>query len=111
MGSPILHRPVLLREALEFLKVRPDGTYIDATLGTGGHGEEILKVLRRGEGKLLGIDRDPAALAHARDRLRAVGEELIVQHGNVHEIDSLHAAARLPPAAGLLAAPRPRSLQ
>src|SRR3989442_264809 len=103
MGSPILHRPVLLREALEFLKVRPDGTYIDATLGTGGHGEEILKVLRRGKGKLLGIDRDPAALAHARDRLREFGEQLIVQHGNFDEIDSLHAAAGLPPADGLLA--------
>src|SRR5712692_8768976 len=92
MGSPILHRPVLLREALEFLKVRRDGTYIDATLGTGGHGEEILKVLRRGKGKLLGIDRDPAALAHARDRLREFGEQLTVQHGNFDEIDSLHAA-------------------
>ena len=103
MGSPILHRPVLLREALEFLKVRPDGTYIDATLGTGGHGEEILKVLRRGKGKLLGIDRDPAALAHARDRLREFGEQLIVQHGNFDEIDSLHAAAGLHPADGLLA--------
>ena len=103
MGSPILHRPVLLREALEFLKVRPDGTYIDATLGTGGHGEEILKVLRQGKGKLLGIDRDPAALAHARDRLREFGEQLIVQHGNFAEIDSLHAAAGLPPADGLLA--------
>src|SRR5256712_15288 len=103
MGSPILHRPVLLREALEFLKVRPDGTYIDATLGTGGHGEEILKVLRQGKGKLLGIDRDPAALAHARDRLREFGEQLIVQHGNFDEIDSLHAAAGLHPADGLLA--------
>jgi len=85
------------------LKVRPDGTYIDATLGTGGHGEEILKVLRQGKGKLLGIDRDPAALAHARDRLREFGEQLIVQHGNFAEIDSLHAAAGLPPADGLLA--------
>src|SRR5712692_7896626 len=103
MGSPILHRPVLLREALEFLKVRPDGTYIDATLGTGGHGEEILKVLRQGKGKLLGIDRDPAALAHAQDRLREFGEQLIVQHGNFAEIDSLHAAAGLPLADGILA--------
>src|SRR2546428_9228491 len=105
MGSPILHRPVLLREALEFLKVRPDGTYIDATLGTGGHGEEILKVLRRGEGKLLGIYRDPAALAHARGRLREVGEQLIVQHRDFDEVYSLHAAARLPPADGPLADP------
>src|SRR2546425_10871645 len=104
MGSPIWHRPVLLREALEFVKIRPDGTYIDATLGTGGHGEEILKVLRRGKGKLLGIDRDPAALAPARDRLREFGEQLIVQHGNFYENDSHHTPGGLHPADGGLAA-------
>ena len=97
------HRPVLLKEALEFLHVRPDGIYIDATLGAGGHAEQILKVLQQGQGKLLGIDRDPAALAVARARLRAFGEKLIVQQGNFAEIDALHAASGLGPADGLLA--------
>src|SRR2546428_12405053 len=97
MGSPILHRPVLLREALEFLKVRPDGTYIDATLGTGGHGEEILKVLRRGEGKLLGIERDPPALGHAPDRPPGVWAQLIAQHGRLGTIESPLARPRRPP--------------
>jgi len=96
-----MHVPVLLREALEFLQVRSDGIYIDATLGTGGHAEEILKVLQ--QGKLLGIDRDPAALAVARDRLESFGEKLIVLEGNFAEIDALHAASGLPPADGLLA--------
>jgi len=96
-----LHRPVLLKETLEFLNVRPDGIYIDATLGTGGHAEEILKVLQ--QGKLLGIDRDPAALAVARQRLESFGEKLIVLEGNFAEIDALHAASGLPPADGLLA--------
>jgi len=96
-----LHRPVLLKETLEFLNVRPDGIYIDATLGTGGHAEEILKVLQ--QGKLLGIDRDPAALAVARERLESFGEKLIVLEGNFAEIDALHAASGLPPADGLLA--------
>ena len=98
-----MHVPVLLREALEFLNVRPDGIYIDATLGAGGHAEQILKVLQQGQGKLLGIDCDPAALAGARERLRAFGEKLIVQEGNFAEIDALHRASGLPPADGLLA--------
>jgi 16S rRNA (cytosine1402-N4)-methyltransferase len=86
---------------LEFLDVKPDGTYIDATLGAGGHAEEILKRLRGG--KLLGIDRDPAALAAGRERLQVFGEKLIVLHGNFAEIDALHAASGLASADGLLA--------
>jgi len=98
-----MHAPVLLHEALEFLNVRPDGNYIDATLGAGGHAEAILRVLERGKGRLLGIDRDPAALAVARERLRGWEERLIVVQGNFAEIDSLHAQSGLPPADGLLA--------
>ena len=101
-----IHRPVLLREALEFLAVKPDGTYIDATLGGGGHAEEIVKVLQQGQGKLLAIDRDPAALAVARERLRTLGvsgEKVIVVQGNFAEIESLHAASGLAPADGVLA--------
>jgi len=95
------HRPVLLREALEFLNVRPDGTYIDATLGAGGHAEAILERLQGG--RLLGIDRDLAALRVARARLEAFGEKVTVLEGNIAEIDALHAASSLPPADGLLA--------
>ena len=95
------HQPVLLREALEFLNVRPDGTYIDATLGAGGHAEAILERLQGG--RLLGIDRDPAALTVARARLEAFGEKVTVLEGNIAEIDALHAASSLPPADGLLA--------
>jgi 16S rRNA (cytosine1402-N4)-methyltransferase len=96
-----MHVPVLLREALEFLDVRPDGIYIDATLGGGGHAEALLERLRNG--KLLGIDRDAAALAAARERLQPSGEKLITMHGNFAEIDDLHAASGLPPADGVLA--------
>ncbi len=97
------HIPVLLHEVLEFLDVRADGLYIDATLGAGGHAEAILQILQQGRGRLLGIDRDPAALALARERLRAFGEKLIAMHGNFAEIDSLHAASGLPPADGVIA--------
>ena len=100
---PERHVPVLLRETLEFLDVRPDGFYIDATLGAGGHSDGILHVLQQGRGRLLGIDCDPTALALARERLRPFGERLIAMHGNFAEIDALHAASGLPPADGVMA--------
>ncbi len=96
-----MHRPVLLREALEFLNVQANGIYIDATLGAGGHAQEILK--RLGSGRLLGLDRDPQALEVAGNNLAGFGEKLIMQHGNFAQIDALHAASGLPPADGIVA--------
>jgi len=95
------HVPVLWREAIEILNVQPDGFYIDATLGAGGHAEEILRRLENG--KLIGIDRDPAALAFARERLKHFGEKLITMRGNFAQISDLYAAGGFPPADGLLA--------
>ena len=88
-------------EVLEFLAVRPDGFYIDATLGVGGHAEEILKRLR--DGRLLGIDRDPNALERARQRLDVFEKKLIVLQANFADIDALHAESGLPAADGMLA--------
>jgi 16S rRNA (cytosine1402-N4)-methyltransferase len=66
------HVPVLLKEAIDFLAIRHGGTYIDATVGLGGHSYEIAK--RLGEaGHLIGLDKDPAALAIARVRLKPEG--------------------------------------
>ncbi len=62
------HVPVLLQQAIEFLAVRRGGTYIDATLGLGGHSWEIAKRLGA-QGRLIGFDKDPAALERARERL------------------------------------------
>jgi len=95
------HVPVLWREVIEILNVQPDGYYIDATLGAGGHAEGILRRLQGG--KLLGIDRDPAALAATQERLRSFGEKLITMQGNFAQIEALHGASGLPPADGLLA--------
>jgi 16S rRNA (cytosine1402-N4)-methyltransferase len=63
------HVSVLLKEAIEFLAVKPGGTYIDATLGLGGHSFELAKRLGR-QGRLIGLDKDPKALELARERLR-----------------------------------------
>ncbi|MFZ0704806.1 MAG: 16S rRNA (cytosine(1402)-N(4))-methyltransferase RsmH [Candidatus Korobacteraceae bacterium] len=62
------HVPVLLQQAIEFLAVRRGGTYIDATLGLGGHSWEIAKLLGA-QGHLIGFDKDPAALERTRERL------------------------------------------
>jgi 16S rRNA (cytosine1402-N4)-methyltransferase len=101
MESRPAHIPVLVRESLDFLNVRPDGFYIDATLGAGGHAEEILRRLE--SGRLLGLDRDPRALELAGNRLACFGEKLIMQHGNFAQLDELHAASGLPPMDGVLA--------
>ncbi len=67
-GGRVSHVPVLLKEAIDFLAVRRGGTYIDATVGLGGHSYEIAKRLGA-PGHLIGLDKDPAALAIARERL------------------------------------------
>jgi 16S rRNA (cytosine1402-N4)-methyltransferase len=62
------HVPVLLKEAIDFLNVRRGGTYIDATVGLGGHSYEIAKRLGA-PGHLIGLDKDPAALGIAQSKL------------------------------------------
>lgn len=81
MGKAI-HIPVLLREVGELLKVKPEGKYIDATVGEGGHAQEII---RRG-GRVLGIDRDPVILEMARRRL---GSRAVLVQGNFREIGTI----------------------
>jgi 16S rRNA (cytosine1402-N4)-methyltransferase len=73
------HVPVLLKEAIDFLAVRRGGTYIDATVGLGGHSLEIAKRLGA-PGHLIGLDKDPAALEIARQKLSSAG----VSPANTH---------------------------
>jgi 16S rRNA (cytosine1402-N4)-methyltransferase len=67
-GRAVGHVPVLLKEAIDFLNVRRGGTYIDATVGLGGHSYEIAKRLGA-PGHLIGVDKDPRALEMAKERL------------------------------------------
>jgi len=69
------HVPVLLQDAIRYLNVRAGGTYLDATLGLGGHAAAIAKELGS-HGRLIGFDRDPDALELARTRLQSLSEEL-----------------------------------
>jgi len=69
------HVPVLFQDAMDFLCVRPAGTYVDCTLGLAGHAEGIMRRLRPG-GRLIGFDRDPEVLELATARLAKVAEEM-----------------------------------
>ncbi len=82
------HVPVLLEEALALLAPRPGGRYVDATVGLGGHAEGILQ-RSAPDGRLLGIDADPQALALARERLAPYGERVILAQGRHVELAQL----------------------
>ena len=84
------HEPVLLAETLAWLRRGP-GLYLDATLGDGGHAEAILISIPGA--RLLGCDRDPAALAFARERLARFGERVTVAHSAFRELPLAHEAA------------------
>ena len=84
-----LHRPVLLTELLDALAVRPNGVYVDANLGGGGHAEAVLEASGPG-GQLLGVDADGGAIEMSRARLARFGERLSTFHGS-----SAHLAAAM----------------
>ena len=74
------HVSVLLEEAVEGLKIRSDGIYLDGTLGLGGHSAAIAGRLTTG--LLIGVDRDETAIKRAGDRLRCFGERIRLVHGS-----------------------------
>ena len=81
------HKPVLLNECIEGLKIKPDGIYVDGTLGGAGHSFEIVKQLSS-KGKLIGIDRDEEALAAAKKKLSDFKNVEYV-HGNHDDISQI----------------------
>jgi 16S rRNA (cytosine1402-N4)-methyltransferase len=83
-GAP-RHQPVLLDETMELLAVRPGGLYVDGTVGLGGHAEEVLR-RSAPDGRLVAFDRDPAALAAARERLAPFGARVRFEHADYREI-------------------------
>ncbi|MBI1892774.1 MAG: 16S rRNA (cytosine(1402)-N(4))-methyltransferase RsmH [Candidatus Rokubacteria bacterium] len=78
-----LHRPVLASTVLEWLRPAEGGAYVDATVGLGGHAEQLLEA---GAEKLVGLDRDPEALALAQVRLRRFGDRVRLRHGNFRHL-------------------------
>ena len=85
--SEFTHRPVLLDECIEGLNIRPDGIYLDGTLGRAGHSREIAKRLT--SGRLICVDRDDAALAAAQERLAPWMDKVTLVHSNFDRVDEI----------------------
>ena len=98
MNADLQHRTVLLREAVAALAVKPSGTYLDGTFGRGGHSRAILEQLGP-DGRLLALDRDPQAVAAARE---ISDSRFAVAHRCFGELAAAAAQAGVGPVDGLL---------
>jgi 16S rRNA (cytosine1402-N4)-methyltransferase len=95
------HTPVMLEEVLEWLRIKADGIYIDATVGAGGHSEAVAKQLS--SGRLIGLDRDAQALELARERLRSFGERVTLVQSPFSRIAEAAQELGIPKVDGVLA--------
>ncbi len=98
-GAP--HRPVLLQETISLLAPERGGLFIDTTLGLGGHSEAMLEACT--QTRVIGIDRDPAALRFARERLARFGERFRAVHANHRDLARVMFEAGANEADGVLA--------
>lgn len=94
------HKSVLLDECIEGLAIRPEGTYVDGTLGRAGHSREIAKRLTTG--RLVCIDRDMAAIEAAKERLAPWMDRVTLVHGNFADLGELLDRAGVDRADGML---------
>ena len=94
------HVSVLLHEAVDALNIRPEGVYVDGTLGRAGHSREIARRLTTG--RLIAIDRDAAALEAAPERLGALMDKVTLVHGNFTDLSRLLDEAGVDKADGML---------
>lgn len=82
------HKSVLLDETIESLDIKPDGIYVDGTLGGGGHASEVCR--RLGDrGRFIGIDQDADAIAAASERLKEFGDKVTIVRSNYENIDEV----------------------
>lgn len=94
----MIHIPVLLNEAIEALQVKPNGRYVDCTVGAGGHAAAVLE---RG-GQILGIDIDPQAIELARERLSPYRERAILINDSFENLVEICSRSGFHPAKGVL---------
>ena len=95
------HRSVLLDEVIEYLRIKSDGTYVDGTLGGGGHSYEIAARLASG-GKLIGIDQDEDAIIAAKERLSGFSDFVTIVRSNYCNIEDVLAELGVSGADGIL---------
>ena len=95
------HYSVMLNECIESLEIKPDGVYVDGTLGMGGHSLEIAKRLGPG-GRLISIDRDQRAIERAGKRLGDYMDRVTLVHGNFRDLGAIMDAQGVEKADGML---------
>ena len=99
--SGLTHIPVMITEVLSYLAIKPDGIYLDGTIGPGGHATPILKELIEG-GKIIGIDRDEEALDICKQNLKTSSSILSLYHNSYNNLDKILAAEGLSAFNGVL---------
>ena len=100
MEELLSHKPVLLEECIQALNIRPDGVYLDGTLGRAGHSREIAR--RLAGGRLICVDRDQAALDAAQERLKDWMDKVTLVHSNFDRLDEILDRLSLPGVDGML---------
>ena len=95
-----VHKPVLLRECMEALHIRPDGTYLDGTLGGAGHAEQIVRRLTTG--RLIGVDQDETALCAAGERLAPYIGRVTLVRDNFRNLKRILQDLQIPQLDGIL---------
>jgi 16S rRNA (cytosine1402-N4)-methyltransferase len=96
-----MHKPVLLNETIQALQPRPGGTYLDGTVGAGGHAATILEASAP-DGQLFGLDRDEHALAVAERQLAKFGDRVHLLHSNFDWLGQVAEQYQIPPVSGIL---------
>lgn len=100
MGTEFKHKSVLLNESIEALNIKPDGIYIDATAGGGGHSFEIASRLETG--RLIAVDRDPDAIKAAGERLAPFGDKVTLVQSNYSRLPQILQELNISGADGIL---------
>lgn len=96
-----VHKSVLLKETIDSLNIKPDGIYVDGTLGGGGHAYEVCR--RLGEhGRFIGIDQDAEAIEAASLRLAEFGDKVTIVRSNYADIDDILKSLNIKQADGIL---------
>jgi len=95
------HVPVMVKEVLDYLNCSPDKTYVDATIGGGGHANAILQAIGP-DGYLVGVDQDPDAVAHAREFLRPFEPRVRIFHDNFTNLPQILSRLHIPRVDGIL---------
>ena len=94
------HKPVMLKECIDGLNIKPDGIYVDGTLGGAGHSTQILNLISN-KGLLIGIDRDEEAICVAKERLKDFNNTKFV-HGNHDDIKEILSTLQIDKVDGIL---------